>query len=76
MKIMKKVVLGMMLIVGSLSFANDRADREEKSFDKWQNAKFLQQEESSKEYISRGVKISVEEDLPEFILIKERGSNN
>jgi hypothetical protein len=76
MRIMKKVVLGLMLIVGSLSFANDRVDRGEKSSDKWQNAKFLQQEESSKEYISRGVQISVEEDLPEFILIKERGSNN
>lgn len=69
---MKKLFLIMMLIVGSLSFANERMDRGEERFTKERE----EREKSTDEYLSRGVEEVVTEDLSEIIFITERGSRN
>ncbi|WP_321329445.1 hypothetical protein [uncultured Ilyobacter sp.] len=68
---MKKVILGLMLIVGSLSFANNRLDRGEQKFFEWQNSNLAKQERALDENLSRKVKETVSEDL---LIENERGS--
>jgi hypothetical protein len=75
MRIMKKTILGLMLIVGSVSFANDRLDRGEQKFLEWQNKNLVKQERSLDENLNRGVQKSVHEDLSKTMLTEnERGS--
>ena len=69
---MKKIVLGLMLIVGSLSFANDRLDRGEQKFFEWQNSNLSKQERALDENLSREVK---ELKVGTSEIINERGSN-
>jgi hypothetical protein len=72
MRIMKKMVLGLMLVVGSLSFANDRLDRGEQNFFEWQNNNLVKQERSLDENLSRKVnEIKVEANK----IINEKGSD-
>lgn len=59
---MKKLILGMMLIVGSLLFASDRA---EDTFLMRQDKKLASQERSSDTYLSRDVQDSLVEELSE-----------
>ena len=69
---MKKAVLGLMLIVGSLSFANNRLDRGEQKFFEWQNSHLVKQERTLDENLSRKVEgIKVEANS----IIKEKGSD-
>ncbi|ADO82026.1 hypothetical protein [Ilyobacter polytropus] len=69
---MKKTILGLMLIVGSLSLANDRLDRGEQKFFEWQNSNLAKQERVSDENLSRKVK---ELKIETNEIINERGSN-
>ena len=69
---MKKTILGLMLIVGSLSFANDRLDMGEQKFFEWQNSNLAKQERVSDENLSRrveGLKVETSN------IINERGSD-
>ncbi|ADO82025.1 hypothetical protein [Ilyobacter polytropus] len=69
---MKKTILGLMLIVGSLSLANDRLDRGEQKFFEWQNSNLAKQERVADENLSRKVKeLKVETNE----IMNERGSN-
>ncbi|ADO82027.1 hypothetical protein [Ilyobacter polytropus] len=70
---MKKTILGLMLIVGSLSLANDRLDRGEQKFFEWQNSNLAKQERVSDENLSRKVK---ELKIETNDIINERGSSN
>ncbi len=70
---MKKMVLGLMLVVGSLSFANDRLDRGEQKFFEWQNTNLAKQERSLDENLSR--KVSETEIHEDFLIKKERGGD-
>ncbi|WP_320045828.1 hypothetical protein [uncultured Ilyobacter sp.] len=71
---MKKVILGMMLVVGSLSFANDIEGRGDGSF--VNNLYKYNQEKSLDENLSRSVKKVVNKDLSKQLLIeKERSSD-
>lgn len=74
---MKKAILGIMLIAGSLSFANERENRDEKSFEKWRNVNFSKEDQFADEYINRGVQKNINEFLfKEVLFIRgERGSD-
>ena len=72
---MKKIILGMMLIVGSLSFADYRVDGDEEQFSRIHNLNFVKTEKQADENLSRGVKKSVinEELSNEVFMEKEKG---